>query len=195
METTAGTRDRITGEAAAAIGAVGINGLTIALVAERAGVSSALVHYHFDTKARLLVAASTVVAARRAQQRAAALSGARGIAALDALWEALEAGVRDGWERAHIELLLHARHAADVAAVQAQQRVAESQALASRLPTLFQELGASLTAAPDEVAASLDAQLDGLALALLGGREPASLRAAYDAFWLTLLAAGQSRRR
>lgn len=94
-----------------------------------------------------------------------------------------------------MELRLHARHDADLASALAGQRAAERAALVLRLPALFDELQSRMPAAAEELAAALDAQLDGVTLALLSGEDPRIVRAAYDAFWLTLLAAGQNRRR
>ena len=194
-EPTPATVDRIVSAACAALGELGLHGVTIGIVAERAGVSTALVHYHFDTKALLLVAAAGSIAAQRAERRVAALSTERGLAALDALWSSLEASVNDGSARAHLELILCSREDAAVAAALADKRGAEIAELQRRIPQLLRELGAAPHAAPDEIAASVDAALDGLVIAVLGGQQPAAVRAAYDAFWLSLIAAGQSRRR
>ena len=195
MTTSTNSTDRIVEEACRVIGEAGLGSLTIGIVAERAGVSTALVHYHFDTKARLVVASAERIAEVRTLRRGSALDAASGLAALDELWRALNEGIDDGVERAWLELVLQARADTEVAAVLATPRSAARDAMARRLPQLMRELGATLPASAEEMAAALEAQLDGLALALLGGQEPASVRSAYDAFWLTLLAAGPSRRR
>jgi AcrR family transcriptional regulator len=187
--------ERLIDEACIAIGEVGLAGLTIGIVAERAGVSTALVHYHFDTKARLLVASATRIAERRAGRRTEALASGTGLAALDALWSAVASGVEDGLERAWLELVMWARADDDVAAALSAPRAAARDAMVQRLPSLVRELGATPHANSEEVAASLDAVLDGLALALLGRQEPGVVRTAYDAFWLTLIAAAPTRRR
>ena len=187
--------ERIVEEACRVIGEAGLASLTIGIVAERAGVSTALVHYHFDTKARLVVASAERIAEVRTLRRGSALDAAGGLAALDELWRALTAGIADGVERAWLELVLHGRADAEVAAVLATPRSAVRDAIARRLPQLMRELGAVLPVSAEEMAAALEAQLDGFALALLGGQDAAVVRSAYDAFWLTLLAAGPSRRR
>ncbi|HEY2806151.1 MAG TPA: TetR/AcrR family transcriptional regulator [Gemmatimonadales bacterium] len=187
--------ERLVDEACRAIGEVGLSGLTIGLIAERAGVSTALVHYHFDTKGRLLVASAERVADRRALRRGSALSSGTGLGALDELWLALVNGVDDGEERAWLELVLYAREEPGVAAVLTAPRSAARDAIVRRLPSLLRELGAPASAGSEEVAAALDAQLDGLVIALLGGQDPAVVRTAYDAFWLTLLAAAPVRPR
>jgi len=195
MKTSAKNRDSIVDHACEALGAVGLATLTIGVVAERAGVSTALVHYHFDTKAKLLLAVAERVAAGRHERRARALSAGRGLGAVDALWDVVDSGVRNGTERAYVELVLYARSEPGASASMAQPRLAHRSAMTARLPELLRELGASPSASSDELAAALDAQLDGLSLALLGGEDPAAVRTAYDAFWLSLLAAGQTRRR
>src|SRR3954463_15978590 len=98
MKVKANALDRIIDEACLAIGDVGLSGLTIGVVAERAQVSTALIHYHFDTKARLLVAAAERIAVQRATRRTTALALGTGLDSLDALWEQLVAGVVEGIE-------------------------------------------------------------------------------------------------
>jgi AcrR family transcriptional regulator len=53
------TRSRLLEAAVASLAADGIEGLKIADVAKRAGVSTALVHYHFETREALLAEALT----------------------------------------------------------------------------------------------------------------------------------------
>jgi AcrR family transcriptional regulator len=194
MKAKANSLDRLIDEACLAIGDVGLAGLTVGVIAERAGVSTALIHYHFDTKARLLVASAERIAARRATRRSDALSVRSGLDSLDELWRQLEAGVVGGSERAWLELVLHARHDAEVAAALAAPQAGAREAIVRRLPSLLRELGASSPVSSEELAASLDAVLDGLTVALLEGQEPSSVRTAYDAFWLTLIAAAPTRR-
>ena len=194
MQTVPGTRDRLIDEACFALGESGLIGLTVGSVAERAGVSTALVHYHFDTKGRLIVAAAERLAVARAERRLGALKQGAGLAALDALWEAVLSSA-DGAERGYADLVLHARRDPALAGVLAEHRTAERSAIASRLPTLLRELGASAAAGAEETALVLTAVLDGLALALLAGQDVSSVRAAYDAFWLTTISAGPRSRR
>lgn len=194
MKTKANSLDRLIDEACAAIGDVGLANLTTGLIAERAGVSTALIHYHFDTKGRLLVASAERIAARRATRRSDALSSGQGLGSLDELWRVMLEAVNNGHERAWLELVLWARHDADVRSALATPQRAARDATIRRLPSLLRELNAAAPASSDELAASLDAQLDGLTVALLEGQEPDVVRTAYDAFWLTLLAAFPARR-
>ena len=189
------SRDRIAEAACALIQDSGIADLTIADVGRRAGVSSALVHYHFNTKQELLAAASERLAARRTEARSAALSSASGLAALDALWAALSAGPGSEAERAWNDLALLARRDTTVRRTLAAQRRVERTTIAQSLPSLFRELGTAPTASWDETAATILLFLDGVAGALGEGGAADEVRAAYDAFWLVLVAAGQARER
>jgi AcrR family transcriptional regulator len=189
------SRDRIAEAACALVQDAGIADLTIADVGRRAGVSSALVHYHFNTKQDLLAAASERLAARRTEGRTAALSSASGLAALDTLWAALSSGPGAEAERAWSDLALLARRDDAVRQTLAAQRRVERAAFAQSLPRLFLDLGTVPTASWDETAAMVLLFLDGVALALAEGGAADEVRAAYDAFWLVLVAAGQARER
>ncbi|MFI5206864.1 MAG: TetR/AcrR family transcriptional regulator [Gemmatimonadales bacterium] len=195
MQDAAATRDRLVSEACTALGDLGLGALTVGAIARRAGVSTALVYYHFDTKDRLLLAAAARLAPQRAQQRLDALARKGGLDSLDLLWDGLETGVASGRERAWSELLLHANGDPGIAALLSQHRTAELGAVASRAPGLLSELGANLTVGAEEFALLLVSTLDGLSAALQSGIGAAQVRAAYDAFWLTTISAGLAVRR
>lgn len=186
-------RDSIVDATCATVIEVGIAQLTVGDVAKRAGISTALVHYHFRTKRALLAAACERLAARRTAARTKALA-ADGLAGLDALWTVLRTGSASAEERAWTDLALLARRDADVRRTLAAGRRAEAHALASRLPELLASLGAAVTALPEETAGLVSHFVDGVALALGAGAPPEDVRGAYDAFWLVLVTAGQPRR-
>ena len=173
----------------------GIAALTVADVGRRAGVSSALVHYHFNTKRELLAAAAARLSARRAEARLAALASASGLASLDALWAAVATGRGTDAERAGIDLVLLARRDASVRSTLGSQRRAERESFARSLPGLFRDLGAIPTASWEETASTVLLFLDGVALALAGGFAAEEVRAAYDAYWLVVVAARPARGR
>jgi AcrR family transcriptional regulator len=175
--------------------ASGIAALTVGEVGREAGVSSALVHYHFSTKRALLAAVSEQLSARRTEVRLAALASTSGLAALDALWEAIAVGPRSRAERAGIDVVLLATTDAAVRAALAVQRRAERRMFAQALPRLFRDLGAVPTASWEETAATVLLFLDGVALALAAGLADEEVRAAYDAYWLVLVAARPARER
>ena len=195
MHDSAATRDRLVSEACTALGELGLGALTVGAIAQRAGVSTSLVYYHFDTKDRLLLAAAARLAPERAQQRLGALARRGGLDSLDVLWDVLVAGVASGRERAWSELLLHASDDREIASLLKGQRTAELVAIASRAPALLAELGANLAVGAEEFAVLLASTLDGLSAALLSGARAAQIRAAYDAFWLTTISAAQAVRR
>ncbi len=194
MKDVAATLDRIATAARDEATSAGFASLTVAKVSARAGVSSALIHYHFTTKQQLIVAAAGRLADERLAARASAFGG-RGLEALDAAWETLVAAADGGAERAWLELVALARDDADVRTAIDARRAEERAAIGRRLPDLFAELGAARSAASDELAATVAVLLDGLALALASGEAADAVRAAYDAFWLAMIAAGQSVRR
>jgi AcrR family transcriptional regulator len=188
-------RDSIIEAACAVIADLGVADLTVADVAARAGVSAALVYYHFSTKQQLLAAACARLATLRSEGRSRALASADGLAALDALWSALEGGAGSEAERAWNDLTLLARRDAAVRRTLDAERESELRSLAARLPRLIAGLGAELPIPGDEAAAVVLHFLDGVALALAGGTAAEDVRAAYDAFWLVLVTAGQARAR
>lgn len=192
MPTPAPASDRIVAAACDVVRERGLARLTVSAVAGRAGISSALVHYHFDTKHRLIVAAVRSITARRSAARASALAAGPGLATLDALWSVVVAEVADGRARAYLELVALARSEAAIAEALADQRQVERRLLTERLPDLLAELGARSSTGGDELAAALETLLDGAALALLGGTPSRVVRAAYDSIWLVLIAAGQA---
>jgi AcrR family transcriptional regulator len=188
-------RDSIIEAACAVIVELGVADLTVADVAARAGVSAALVYYHFSTKQQLLAAACERLATRRSEGRSQALASAEGMAALDALWSALQSGAGSDAERAWNDLTLLARRDPAVRRTLDAERESELGALARRLPRLIAGLGSHLPVPADEAAAVVLHFLDGIALALADSPDREGLRAAYDAFWLVLVTAGQGRAR
>jgi len=173
----------------------GLADLTVGEVAKAAGVSTALVHYHFDTKQALLIAVAEAVATSAVESLAQALAHGRGLETVDRVWERAQAGAADGDGRLLAELSSRATRDANIAAAVGRRMAASRSALAARLPELARELGASLAVPVDEAAAALAALLDGLVLAMVAGSTVPDVRTAYDAFWLTLIAAGQGARR
>lgn len=191
MQTSSDTRDKLVSAACMALRERGLAALTVASVASRAGVSTALVHYHFDTKGQLLLAAATRLAAARSANRLEAIGSRNGLRALDDVWEMLLGSAESGEERAYLELALRGLEDDGIAVALADDRAREHAALGSRLPVLLADLGASPVAGIEELVVVVTAALDGFTLALL--YQPAtSVRAAYDAFWLTMISAGQA---
>jgi len=183
-------RDTIVEAACELLASIGVDRITVARVAKAARVSSALVHYHFATKQRLLAAAAGALAGQRAERRVAALSSARGMSSLDDLWGSLDP--LDSVERAAPDLALLARQDRDVASAVRRTRQEEQARIATVLPAVLESLGARVPIPPEELAATVRMFLDGAAAALVAGDPPEDVRASYDAFWLALVALGQA---
>jgi AcrR family transcriptional regulator len=194
MKTASATWERLVSAACMALEERGLAALTVASVASRAGVSTALVHYHFDTKGQLLLAAAARLAAARSAHRLDALGRGTGLRALDDVWEMLLGSAESGEERAYLELALLGLEDDGIAAALAEDRSREHAALGSRLPALLADLGANPVAGIEELVVVVTAAFDGFTLALLY-QPAASVRAAYDAFWLTMISAGQAAAR
>jgi AcrR family transcriptional regulator len=184
-------KDAIVTAACDTLARVGVSGVTVARVATRAKVSSALVHYHFATKRRLLAAAAQALARRRTEGRVTALASARGLAGLDAIWESLERGGPGGAERVWADLVVVSRHDEAVRAVLAAERADEQRRLGPMVASFLETLGARPRLTPEELAAAVGTYCDGASLALAGGSAPDGVRASFDAFWLALVALGQ----
>lgn len=187
-----GARDKIVDAACDTITGVGVGGVTVALVARRAKVSSALVHYHFSTKRRLLLAAARALARRRTDGRVAALEAGVGLAGLDSLWAALAAGPGAQLERAWPDLVLLSRDDAEVRSALVEERDRERSRLAAPLDRLLASLGSHPHLPADDLAAAVATFLDGACTAVGCGARPDDVRASYDAFWLALVALGQT---
>lgn len=192
MKTTANTLDRIVGAAIDRLVQTGASNLTVGSVAKAAGISTALVHYHFESKIGLLRVAAQRIATERTDRRSAPL-GASGLAAIDALRTGLERDADGGAERAWQDLLQLAREDDEIRRTIAKQRDRERAAFAARLPALLGSLGAAPAADGEQLAVLVSACLDGLVLALATGTPKPAFRNAYDAFWLALIGSGPAR--
>lgn len=190
MDCIVDKRDTIVEAACASLAAAGAARITVALVAKAAHVSTALVHYHFATKHKLLAAAAEALAHRRTERRVTALVAGPGLAGLDALWDVL-ADDRAAAERTVPDLILLAREDRDVQSALRRERQREQTRVAAVLPSLFGGLGTQPRMPPEELAATVCTFLDGAAASLMAGIPADDVRASYDAFWLALVALGQ----
>lgn len=166
----------------------------MAQVAKAAGVSSALLHYHFDTKQRLLAAAASVLLEERLRRWATATASGGGIQALDRLWSVLEERSRDGSELAFAEFVAAAAHNSDFARRVSRAAAAERRHWKTWLPGMLRDIGAEPPLGSDELASLLQLLVDSLAGQLARGGDPAAGRATYDAFWLLIVSARQRGR-
>jgi AcrR family transcriptional regulator len=153
-------------------------------VAEAAGVSKALIHYHFRDKGELLARLVEWLRAGVVARQDAALAGVTPTAALDALWAWLAEELERGDLRVLIDLALVQGTAVQGAvAATAQARRESAATLVARLHEL---LGLRPRVPSAMIADSFVAFIDGMALdaVVTPTRNP---RVAFDVFWLAVL--------
>ncbi len=192
MKVAATTLDKIASAAIDQLRTVGAEKLTVGSVARAAGISTALVHYHFASKVGLLRVAARRIAADRTDRRTAPLAQT-GLPAVDALRLALEHDAQTGAERAWHDVVLLARDDTEIRLTVRTERERERTRFAARLPALLASLGGAPVEDGDQLAGLVTACLDGLALGLEAGTPVEALRSAYDAFWLALIGGGPRR--
>jgi AcrR family transcriptional regulator len=156
----------------------------MAAIASDAGVSKALLHYHYQDRATLLAEIAERIAARTIARERTAIDSSEGVGGLDALWLWLEDELRRGELAALAELGLvregPVRRATRVAATERRRSAAQT------IERLFAELALSPRVPAALMADAAVAFVDGLTLDVASGtnREP---RVSYDVFWLALL--------
>jgi AcrR family transcriptional regulator len=153
-------------------------------VAEAAGVSKALIHYHFHDKGELLARLVEWLRAGLVARQSTALTGVTGSAALDALWQWLSDELERGDLRALLDLALVQGHA-----VQAAVRVTAAErrdAAAQVIVQLFEALGLKARVPATLIGDAFIAFVDGLALDRVVEPER-NARISFDVFWLAML--------
>jgi AcrR family transcriptional regulator len=193
-ETPAAT-GRILDAAARRIAASGAASLSIHDVAVEAGVSKALVHYHFHDKDTLLSRLVEHIAGALIDRERRALDGYAGKhdpLAVDALWQWVEDELRRGDMRVLLELDAYRGEAVQTAARRAAALRRESSA--QTITRLLSILDLQPRIAPELLANVVVAFLDGLAMetAMASAPSPApangsTARLAFDVFWLAML--------
>lgn len=153
-------------------------------VATAAGVSKALIHYHYTSKESLLEQLTVWATAEIVERERAALEGMSAPTAVDALWQWLDAELSSG----HLRLLLElAQYRAPLvrAAVAESLRV-RREASGETISRLFGLLELRPRVPEVLLADVVVAFIDGLA-----GRPPAEtprdIRVTFDVFWLSVL--------
>ena len=153
-------------------------------VADAAGVSKALIHYHFHDKGELLARLVEWLHAGLIARQSTALSGVSASAALDALWQWLSDELDRGDLRALLDLSL-----VQGEAVQAAVRVtagARRDTAAIVVGELFDALALRPRVPAPLIADAFIAFMDGLALDRVV--EPTrNARISFDVFWLAML--------
>jgi AcrR family transcriptional regulator len=162
----------------------GVAGASMAAIALEAGVSKALLHYHYRDRATLLAEIVERIGARVISRERAAIDHAEDASGLDALWRWLDGELQRG-ELASVGELALVREGA----VRTASRAVAIQRRRSATRTV-EQLFAQLELTPKMPAPLLaDASVafvDGLVLDVANGalRDP---RVSFDVFWLALL--------
>lgn len=162
----------------------GVASSSMAVIALEAGVSKALLHYHYHDRATLLAEIAERITARLVQRERAAIDRADETGALNALWAWLDAELRRGELAGFAELAL-----ARDGPVREACRTGASHRRESATRTverLFAELDLTPRVPPALLAEANVAFTDGLAVDVAAGsaRDP---RVSFDIFWLALL--------
>jgi AcrR family transcriptional regulator len=182
--TRADASDRILRATVRCVVDAGAASLSMHQVAEEAGVSKGLIHYHFHDKETLLARSVEWIARALATREADALAAADERSAVDDLWTWLEGELKRG----HIRVLLElgewrgplVRAAAREAAAARRERAAFTAARLFGLLGLRSRVPESLLA--DVVVSFMDGLAAAHALHPDGNHRPA-----FDVFWLALL--------
>lgn len=177
-------RARIVDAGVRCIARDGVAGASMAAIALEAGVSKALLHYHYHDRATLLAEIVERIGAQTIERERTAIDESDGMGGLDALWQWLEGELRRGELAALAELTLVRE-----APVRRKTRVTASdrrRSAAHTIERLFAELDLTPRVPAAMMADAAVAFVDGLALDAANGsaRDP---RVSFDIFWLALL--------
>jgi AcrR family transcriptional regulator len=177
-------RVRIVDAGVRCIAREGVAGASMAAIAMEAGVSKALLHYHYHDRSRLLAEIVERIGTRTIERERVTIDESNGVGGLDALWQWLEGELRRGELAALAELAL-AREAPVRRATRA-TATERRRSAARTIERLFAELDLTPRVPAPLMADAAVAFIDGLALDVANGstREP---RVSYDIFWLALL--------
>jgi AcrR family transcriptional regulator len=177
------TRQRIVDATIDCVARDGATEASMAAIAAAAGVSKALLHYHYSDRARLLAEVVTQLGERLAVRERSALDGADGSKAVDALWHWLEHELSCGELRVLLELsLIHEPLVRDAA-----RAIAEARRRAAGRTTadLLGRLGLVPRVPAQLLGEASVAFVDGLAVD--DGVSSSDPRVAFDVFWLAML--------
>ena len=176
--------DRILAAAARRLVNGGAATLSMQDVADEAGVSKGLIHYHHHDKDTLLARVVDWMTSELIRREQRALDGATAQTALDQLWRGLEEELERGYPLALIELAHHPGvHVQD--AVQ-RSTSARREAAVATVQSLFRALGLRPRLPAPLLADVVVAFIDGLAVQRVRSPE-AQPRLVFDVFWLSML--------
>jgi len=176
--------ERILTAAAESVGALGAAQVSLQVVADAAGVSKALIHYHFRDRDELLARLVDWITVQLVQGEDQALADADAATGLDALWTWLEAELVSGRLRALVELAGE-RGDAVLEAVRRSREARRAQATLT-IERLFAALSLRPRLPAPLVGDVTVAFLDGLAGEVAVEPE-GNHRLRFDVYWLSVL--------
>ena len=176
-------RTRIVDAAVRCLVRGGVAGASMAAIATEAGVSKALLHYHYADRARLMAEVGSQLGHRIVSRERRAMDGAHGSGAVDALWQWLERELAQGELRALLELAL--QQEPEIRTATTAVAHARAQSAAQTVERLFTGLGLTPRMPAALLGGASLAFVDGLAVGTASpGLDP---RVSFDLFWLALL--------
>lgn len=182
--TTPDARARIVDAGVRCITQDGVAGASMAAIALEAGVSKALLHYHYHDRATLLAEIVERIGGRLIARERTAMDHSVEASGLDALWRWLDGELRRGELASFVELALVREGAVRTAsrAVAMHRR----RSAARTIERLFAQLDLTPKVPAPLMAEASVAFTDGLAIDVANGslRDP---RVSFDIFWLALL--------
>lgn len=173
--------ERILDAAARRVVGAGAVATSLGDIAEEAGVSKALILYHFSDKDTLLARLVERVSSQLVAREREMVEGQHSALAVEALWEWLEQELRCGSIRLLVELA-HYR-SPGVRAASTRAAADRRQAATEMVGRLFETLGLKPRVPPELLGEVTVAFEDGLALA----DRNANRRVVFDVLWLALL--------
>jgi AcrR family transcriptional regulator len=176
--------DRILQATARTIADRGATSLTMSEVADEAGVSKGLIHYHFHDKETLLARVGEWTIRQVIERERLALADSTGRTAIDDLWAWLAGELERGQLRVLIELA-EWREELVQREIQVGMRLRREAAIDST-GRLFELLSLKPRVPLEMLAETVLAFRDGLVISAARDSE-SDPRAAFDVFWLALL--------
>lgn len=176
--------DRILRAAAVRLSTLGAAELSLQDVATAAGVSKALIHYHYRDKESLLEQVAVWATAASVERERQALDGSTAANAVDSLWRWLEGELQGGHLRLLVELGQY--RAPRVQAAVGEALRMRRDASMDTIRRLFELLELRPRVPVELLAGVVVAFVDGLA-SRPEPDAPEDARVTFDIFWLSLL--------
>lgn len=176
--------DRILRAAAVRLSTLGAAELSLQDVATAAGVSKALIHYHYRDKESLLEQVAVWATAASVERERQALDGSTAANAVDSLWRWLEGELQGGHLRLLVELGQY--RAPRVQAAVGEALRMRRDASMDTIRRLFELLELRPRVPVELLAGVVVAFIDGLA-SRPEPDAPEDARVTFDIFWLSLL--------